>query len=131
MDKNSTARDSASNKIDRSEEKTQEKLEKKEQKQDISKENKTEEISRDSLLNRSVKKLIDVIKLGRMKIKEKTEIGKDKLEKIISDDIKLAGKSDIVFKNKNQFNDAIDSQKIGEKITLTRYPPTSKSKLLI
>lgn len=125
LNKNSTTRDSVSDRIDQSEEKTQE--EKAEQRQDISKEKRTtEEIPRDSLLNRSVKKLIDVIKLGRMKIKERAETEKDKLEKIISDDIKAIGKSDIVFKNKDKFNDAVDSQKPSEKMTPMRHPPTSK-----
>lgn len=127
LNKNSTARDPVSDKIDQSREKTQEELDKEEQRQDISREKRTtEEIPRDSLLNRSVKKLIDVIKLGRMKIKERAETEKDKLEKIISDDIKAIGKSDIVFKNKGKFNDAIDSQKLSEKMTPMKYPPTRK-----
>lgn len=113
LDKNSTAQNSASDKIDeiQSEEKTQKKLKKEEQERDISKKRMTEEIPRDSLLNRSVRKLVDVIKLGRMKIKERTETEKEKPEKIISNDIKVVGNSHIVFKNRGKFNNAINLQK--------------------
>lgn len=99
--KDPNAQNSASNKIDQSiERKTQEELkeEEEEENQDISKERRTTEEKRDSFLNRSVKRLTDMIKLGRMKIKERTEIAKDIPKKIIADDkMKDVGKSDIIF----------------------------------
>lgn len=92
------ARNSASNKINQSEKKMQEELKEEEKSEDVSKERRTtEEKPRDSFLNRSVKKLTDMIKLGRIKIKERTETGKDIPKKIIADDIKDVGKSDIIF----------------------------------
>lgn len=125
-DKDLMAQDVASNKVDRSEEKTQEKLKEEGENQDISNERRTtEEKSKDSFLNRSVKKLVDVIKLGRMKIKERAETEKDK--KITADD---AEKSDIAFKNEGKISDAVDSQKISEKVVMpVKYPLTSRGKL--
>lgn len=121
LSKDPMTRNSASDKVDQSEERTQEELKEEEESQDISKERRTtEEKPRDSFLNRSVKKLIDVIKLGRMKIKERTETEKDIPKKIIVDGIKDVGKSDTVFKK----------DKISEKITMpVRYPLTSRGKL--
>lgn len=129
LDKNSTAQNSASDKIDeiQSEEEARGKL--REEERDTSRERTAGEIPRDSLLNRSVKKLIDVIKLGRMKIKERTETEKDKAEKIISDGIKVVGKSRTVFKNKGKFNDAIESRekKTSEKIMPLGCPLTKEN----
>lgn len=129
--KDPMARNSTSDKVDQSEEKIQEELKEEEKSQDIPKERRsTEEKLRDSFLNRSVKKLTDVIKLGRMKFKERTETGKAEPDKIIADDVKDVRKSKIVFKNKDKINDAIDSQKIREKMTMpVRYPLTSRGKL--
>ncbi|XP_072743328.1 uncharacterized protein [Anoplolepis gracilipes] len=128
VDEDSTAGNSALNKIEQSEEKTREELKEEGDIHDISKERKTtEEKPRDSYLNRSVRKLIDVIKLGRMKIKERTETGKVDSEKIIADDIKDVKKFDTVYKNKEKINDATESQKINDKMTMpVKYPFTNK-----
>lgn len=129
--KDTMAQDLTLDKVNQSEKKMQEELKEEGESQDIPKERRTtEEKLRDSFLNRSVKKLTDVIKLGRMKFKERTEIRKDKPDKIITDDLKDIRKLNNVFKDKDKISNAIDSQKIGEKMTMPeRYPLTNRSKL--
>lgn len=125
--KNPETQDLASSNNNESAEKTQEKSQDKKETQDISGEiQSTERKTRDSLLHRSLKKMIDAIRRNKT-VRKNIITEKIESEEITNDDIeKDIGESKILSKTGEKVNDEKDQPEISKKPTTRAKSPFEK-----
>lgn len=104
------------NKNNQPKEKTRENL-KEEEGQDIFKKIETTEDKRKSLLRRSFKRAVDVIRRGKALVTDRIEIGQIEVKKTIGDGKKDDEKSEIISEIEGKIDDVEDQEKI-KKVTI-------------